>query len=115
MVVSQKSERQTKSVEQCKNKVDNLKKRYKLERHRMTNSGNSPSNWPWFKRMEQIVGNSVLTKATSDDDRGVSSSGITPLKSKRFENFGSLSFLVFGVFCLVDGVVQLLVTLCCLF
>ncbi|KAL6141848.1 hypothetical protein ACLB2K_060134 [Fragaria x ananassa] len=83
VVVSQKSERQTKSVEQCKNKVDNLKKRYKLERHRMTNSGNSPSNWPWFKRMEQIVGNSVLTKATSDDDRGVSSSGITPLKSKR--------------------------------
>lgn len=80
----------------------------------MTNSGNSPSNWPWFKRMEQIVGNSVPTKATSDDDRGVSSSGITPLKSKRFENFCSFSFLVFGVICLVDGVV-LLVTLCCLF
>ncbi|XP_062002258.1 uncharacterized protein LOC133720089 [Rosa rugosa] len=83
VIVSQRSERQTKSVEQCKNKVDNLKKRYKLERHRMTNSGNSPSHWPWFKRMEQIVGNSLPAKATSDDDRGVTSSGPTPQKSKR--------------------------------
>ncbi|XP_050380391.1 uridylate kinase PUMPKIN, chloroplastic [Argentina anserina] len=82
VVVSQRSERQSKSVEQCKNKVDNLKKRYKLERHRMTNSGNSPSHWPWFKRMEQIVGNSLPAKATSDDDRAVTSSGGT-MKSKR--------------------------------
>jgi hypothetical protein len=85
VIVSERSERQTKSVEQCKNKVDNLKKRYKLERHRMTNCGNSPSHWPWFKRMEQIVGNSLPAKATSDDDRGVASSGATPQKSKRFE------------------------------
>ncbi|KAK9921130.1 hypothetical protein M0R45_029656 [Rubus argutus] len=86
VIVSERSERQTKSVEQCKNKVDNLKKRYKLERHRMTNCGNSPSHWPWFKRMEQIVGNSLPAKATSDDDRAVASSGATPQKSKRNAN-----------------------------
>ncbi|ERN05877.1 uncharacterized protein LOC18434064 isoform X2 [Amborella trichopoda] len=44
----------TKSVEQCKNKVDNLKKRYKAERQRMGGSG--MSHWPWFKKMEEIVG-----------------------------------------------------------
>ncbi|KAJ9559164.1 hypothetical protein OSB04_013778 [Centaurea solstitialis] len=60
-VVSERCEKQTKSVEQCKNKVDNLKKRYKLERHRMmnTNGGNAVSHWPWFKKMEQIVGNAL--------------------------------------------------------
>jgi len=30
-VVSERCENQSKSVEQCKNKVDNLRKRYKLE------------------------------------------------------------------------------------
>ncbi|XP_062002596.1 uridylate kinase PUMPKIN, chloroplastic-like [Rosa rugosa] len=49
----------------------------------MTNSGNSRSHWPWFKIMEQIVDNSLPAKATSDDDRGITSSGATPQKSKR--------------------------------
>ncbi|PRQ54073.1 putative UMP kinase [Rosa chinensis] len=51
----------------------------------MTNSGNSPSHWPWFKIMEQIVDNSLPVKATSDDDRGITSSGATPQKSKRLK------------------------------
>ncbi|PRQ34629.1 hypothetical protein RchiOBHm_Chr5g0071181 [Rosa chinensis] len=49
----------------------------------MTNSGNSPSHWPWFMIMEQIVGNSLPAKATSDDDKGITSSGATPKKLKR--------------------------------
>ncbi|KAJ1270848.1 hypothetical protein BS78_06G082300 [Paspalum vaginatum] len=49
-----------KSVEQCKNKIDNLKKRYKVECQRLAGSGGSAiSHWPWFKKMEQIVGNSA--------------------------------------------------------
>ncbi|CAN6241882.1 unnamed protein product [Urochloa humidicola] len=49
-----------KSVEQCKNKIDNLKKRYKVECQRLTSSGGGAvSHWPWFKKMEQIVGNSA--------------------------------------------------------
>ncbi|KAF7009071.1 hypothetical protein CFC21_023682 [Triticum aestivum] len=46
-----------KSVEQCKNKIDNLKKRYKVECQRIAGSA-SVSLWPWYKQMEQIMGNS---------------------------------------------------------
>ncbi|KAL3825815.1 hypothetical protein ACJIZ3_021844 [Penstemon smallii] len=53
--VSERCEKQAKSVEQCKNKVDNLKKRYKLEKHRLSNGGVLTSHWPWFKQMDQIV------------------------------------------------------------
>ncbi|GJN03046.1 hypothetical protein PR202_ga20449 [Eleusine coracana subsp. coracana] len=62
-----------KSVEQCKNKIDNLKKRYKVECQRLSGSG-AASHWPWFKKMEQIVGNSASPASskplvTSDDDK----------------------------------------------
>ncbi|CAH9110027.1 unnamed protein product [Cuscuta epithymum] len=80
-MVSDRCEKQTKSVEQCKNKVDNLKKRYKLERHRMTNGSVSASHWPWFKQMEQIVGNSLSAKATLVEEE---KSGISPRQSKRY-------------------------------
>ncbi|BBN08210.1 hypothetical protein Mp_4g09730 [Marchantia polymorpha subsp. ruderalis] len=40
-----------KSVEQCRNKIDNLKKRFKLEREKGT-----PSAWPWFRTLDAIVG-----------------------------------------------------------
>lgn len=73
--VSERCEKLIKSVEQCKNKIDNLKKRYKLERHRMSNGSLSASHWPWFKKMEDIVGNSLATKGASDDDRSGSSLG----------------------------------------
>ncbi|XP_047064370.1 uncharacterized protein LOC124672140 [Lolium rigidum] len=46
-----------KSVEQCKNKIDNLKKRYKVECQRISGSA-SVSHWPWYKQMEHIIGNS---------------------------------------------------------
>ncbi|XP_059428770.1 uncharacterized protein LOC132162543 isoform X1 [Corylus avellana] len=81
--VSERCEKQTKSVEQCKNKVDNLKKRYKLERQRMTNGGVSVSHWPWFKQMENIVGNSLPVKTATDDDKGGGSATSTPRQSKR--------------------------------
>ncbi|KAF3441741.1 hypothetical protein FNV43_RR15656 [Rhamnella rubrinervis] len=83
-IVSERCERQSKSVEQCKNKVDNLKKRYKLERHRMSNGGISASHWPWFKQMEQIIGNSLPAKVASDEEKGATSSGNMPRQSKRY-------------------------------
>jgi hypothetical protein len=82
--VSERCEKQTKSVEQCKNKVDNLKKRYKLERQRMSNGGVSVSHWPWFKQMELIVGNSLPVKTATDDDKGGGSATSTPRQSKRY-------------------------------
>ncbi|KAI3951836.1 hypothetical protein MKX01_021574 [Papaver californicum] len=46
-----------KSVEQCKNKVDNMKKRYKVELQRMNSCGSTVSQWPWFEKIEQISTN----------------------------------------------------------
>ncbi|KAK7355476.1 hypothetical protein VNO80_14732 [Phaseolus coccineus] len=83
LVVSGRCENQSKSVEQCKNKVDNLKKRYKLERHRMSSGCISTSHWPWFKQLEQIVGNSLPAKF-SDEDKAVVSAGTSPRQSKRY-------------------------------
>ncbi|CAN6452309.1 unnamed protein product [Victoria cruziana] len=88
-----------KSIEQCKNKVDNLKKRYKAERQRLNNGSLSVSHWPWFKKMEQIVGSSSSSsKAVSDEDKpiaatavagsggssGLTNSANTPRLSKRY-------------------------------
>ncbi|XP_028780417.1 uncharacterized protein LOC114736718 [Neltuma alba] len=59
-----------KSVEQCKNKIDNLKKRYKVELQRISSGGISSSNWHWFKKIEAIVGSSLPVKTVSDDEKG---------------------------------------------
>uniref|UniRef100_A0A2C9VAI4 Myb/SANT-like DNA-binding domain-containing protein n=1 Tax=Manihot esculenta TaxID=3983 RepID=A0A2C9VAI4_MANES len=80
--VSERCQKQAKTVEQCKNKVDNLKKRYKLERHRMSNGGISVSHWPWFKKMEEIVGNSLPMKVTTDENKSGGSSGTAARQSK---------------------------------
>lgn len=81
--VSERCEKLIKSVEQCKNKIDNLKKRYKLERHRISSGGTSASHWPWFKKMEEIVGNSMTTKGASDEDRSGSSLGNAAKPARR--------------------------------
>ncbi|KAK4279575.1 hypothetical protein QN277_011333 [Acacia crassicarpa] len=59
-----------KSVEQCKNKIDNLKKRYKVELQRISSGSITSSNWHWFKKIEAIVGNSLTVKTASDDEKG---------------------------------------------
>ncbi|WOG96455.1 hypothetical protein DCAR_0415790 [Daucus carota subsp. sativus] len=82
--VSERCEKQCKSVEQCKNKVDNLKKRYKLERHRMSNGGISASHWPWFKKMEVIVGNALPMKTVSEEDKSIGGSASSLKPSKRY-------------------------------
>lgn len=70
-----------KSVEQCKNKIDNLKKRYKVEMQRMSATGTT-THWHWFKKMEVIAANSS-SKAGSDEDRSNSHVRLTR-QSKRF-------------------------------
>ncbi|GFZ10775.1 aspartate/glutamate/uridylate kinase family protein [Actinidia rufa] len=82
--VSERCEKHTKSVEQCKNKVDNLKKRYKLERHRMSNGGVSASHWPWLKKMELIVSNSLQSKVVSEDEKAVAGTSNSVRQSKRY-------------------------------
>ncbi|ESW15829.1 hypothetical protein PHAVU_007G105700 [Phaseolus vulgaris] len=48
-----------KSVEQCKNKIDNLKKRYKVELQRIGSDGIDTSHWHWFNKIEAIVDTSA--------------------------------------------------------
>ncbi|KAL8233508.1 hypothetical protein R6Q59_019608 [Mikania micrantha] len=68
-----------KSIEQCKNKIDNLKKRYKLETQRMGSNGSS--SWIWFKKMDYLFGTATATKSDAasgdadDDDDADKSAG----------------------------------------
>ncbi|CAM6125619.1 unnamed protein product [Calypogeia fissa] len=41
---------------QCKNKIENLKKRYKLEKEKKNEAGEVASDWPWFQRLHEIIG-----------------------------------------------------------
>ncbi|KAI4300403.1 hypothetical protein L6164_033786 [Bauhinia variegata] len=83
-IVSERCENQSKSVEECKNMVDNLKKRYKLERHNMSTGYISTSHWPWFKRMGQIVGNSLSLKIAAEEVKGVGPAGNSLGQWKRY-------------------------------
>ncbi|XP_043697601.1 uncharacterized protein LOC122648462, partial [Telopea speciosissima] len=93
-IVSDRCDKQKsyKSVEQCKNKVDNLKKRYKVERHRMTSGGMTVSHWPWFKKMEQIVGNSSSSRALSDEEKSMGASSSMLRQNKRYLFFSIKNF-----------------------
>ncbi|KAL6980257.1 hypothetical protein U1Q18_021900 [Sarracenia purpurea var. burkii] len=86
-IVSERGDKQKccKTVEQCKNKIDNLKKRYKVEVHKMISAGWTTSHWHWFKKMEPIVGNSGSMKSASDEDRsGGGNSAYMLRQSKRY-------------------------------
>lgn len=45
---------------QCKNRIDTIKKKYKIEKARVTASnGTLSSSWPFFERMDALIGNNV--------------------------------------------------------
>ncbi|CAA0817771.1 sequence-specific DNA binding transcription factors [Striga hermonthica] len=51
---------------QCKNRIDTLKKKYKVERARISDSGGkAASSWPFYSRMELLVGSSPKKGKTS--------------------------------------------------
>eukprot|EP00250_Pteridium_aquilinum_P015526 c22631_g1_i1 orf=436-2124(+) len=78
-MVSERSDGQkpAKTVDQCKNKVDSLKKRYKTEKNRgmMATNGVTLSYWPWFKKVDQIVGATPKLAVLSDDEKEHASAG----------------------------------------
>jgi hypothetical protein len=45
-----------KTQEQCRIKVDNLKKRFKVEKEKKRVSGSTTSKWPFFETMEELIG-----------------------------------------------------------
>ncbi|KAJ0986022.1 hypothetical protein J5N97_004378 [Dioscorea zingiberensis] len=48
---------------QCKNRIDTLKKKYKAERARVSNSGGAlGSQWPFFSRLDDLIGSTTPVK-----------------------------------------------------
>eukprot|EP00249_Psilotum_nudum_P018648 c26902_g1_i1 orf=445-2097(+) len=88
-IVSERANAQKlpKTVDQCKNKVDSLKKRYKTEKKRGVANGMTVSYWPWFKKVDQIAGTGAKLSVMSDDEKdgapGLSSSAMKP--TRRFQ------------------------------
>ncbi|KAL5096884.1 hypothetical protein RYX36_001211 [Vicia faba] len=51
---------------QCKNRIDTIKKKYKIEKSRVSSSnGVVSSSWPFFERLDALVGPNFNTKRTS--------------------------------------------------
>lgn len=52
---------------QCKNRIDTLKKKYKAEKSRVLElaDGGYVSTWPFFERMDELIGCLVLAKKPS--------------------------------------------------
>ncbi|XP_021823529.1 trihelix transcription factor ASIL2 [Prunus avium] len=46
---------------QCKNRIDTVKKKYKLEKSKMA-AGGGPSKWPFFERLDHLIGPSSAAK-----------------------------------------------------
>lgn len=40
---------------QCKNRIDTVKKKYKIEKAKVA-SGSGPSRWPFFDRLDRLIG-----------------------------------------------------------
>ncbi|KAI0515769.1 hypothetical protein KFK09_008436 [Dendrobium nobile] len=100
--VSERCDKQKsgKTVEQCKNKVDNLKKRYKVECQRLSSGNLAVSHWPWFKKMEQVVGSSSSSKIVPDEDKAAALVDTTPAQRqmKRYPVTSPVSASLTGSF-----------------
>lgn len=48
---------------QCKNRIDTIKKKYKIEKARVSSSdGTLSSSWPFFDRLDALIGSNVSAK-----------------------------------------------------
>ncbi|KAI3682316.1 hypothetical protein L1987_82216 [Smallanthus sonchifolius] len=51
---------------QCKNRIDTLKKKYKVEKARVSESnGQINSNWSFFSRLDSLIGSAATSKKSS--------------------------------------------------
>ncbi|XVF87334.1 hypothetical protein PTKIN_Ptkin18bG0111800 [Pterospermum kingtungense] len=51
---------------QCKNRIDTIKKKYKIEKTRVTSSnGTLTSSWPFFERLDSLIGSNFAAKKHS--------------------------------------------------
>ncbi|KAL5841457.1 hypothetical protein ACOSQ3_012060 [Xanthoceras sorbifolium] len=69
---------------QCKNRIDTIKKKYKIEKARVTSSnGTLTSSWPFFDRMDALIGNSVKPSPSFSPNLSQSPPVAVPIKSYR--------------------------------
>ncbi|KAL3683608.1 hypothetical protein R1sor_001630 [Riccia sorocarpa] len=79
---------------QCKNKIENLKKRYKLEREKKNENGEIMSDWPWFSRLHEIIGKAPKQVGLIEDSEngtlalGLGSTVEGPDAEKEYEGEG---------------------------
>lgn len=51
---------------QCKNRIDTLKKKYKVEKARVSESnGQFTSSWPFYSRLDSLIGSAATAKKSS--------------------------------------------------
>lgn len=54
---------------QCKNRIDTVKKKYKLERAKIA-SGGGPSGWPFFDPLERLIGSTARIPVVGNGNVG---------------------------------------------
>ncbi|CAH2036633.1 unnamed protein product [Thlaspi arvense] len=55
---------------QCKNRIDTVKKKYKQEKAKIA-SGDGPSKWVFFKKLESLIGGNNASKSSEKAPMGV--------------------------------------------
>ncbi|XWS12193.1 hypothetical protein CRYUN_Cryun37aG0069000 [Craigia yunnanensis] len=65
---------------QCKNRIDTVKKKYKLEKAKIA-AGGGPSKWVFFEKLDQLIGSTAKTTVNAAAV-GVGSGGSAGLLSK---------------------------------
>ncbi|XP_027343309.1 trihelix transcription factor ASIL1-like [Abrus precatorius] len=50
---------------QCKNRIDTLKKKYKIEKARVSDAGDSATAWPFFLQLDFLIGDTFPAKKPS--------------------------------------------------
>ncbi|KAF8110688.1 hypothetical protein N665_0079s0008 [Sinapis alba] len=54
---------------QCKNRIDTLKKKYKVEKARASGAGGYISTWPFFSDLDDLLGETFPASTTPDNKR----------------------------------------------
>ncbi|XP_020541228.1 trihelix transcription factor ASIL2 isoform X1 [Jatropha curcas] len=69
---------------QCKNRIDTIKKKYKIEKARVTSSnGTLTSSWPFFESLDALIGSNFSAKKQASPSLSPSPPVALPLTSYR--------------------------------
>lgn len=76
---------------QCKNRIDTVKKKYKIEKAKLAN-GCGPSRWPFFERLDRLIGPAATPTPTPTPSKGSGSgSGLGHVSTATVSTGGPLS------------------------